>query len=257
MQIRNISLSTAPSTQKANTLFVNIREFLGKFSSRLLSFPERVVNIILHMKKEKSQVGVDSSDISTSALRKRRTRNSKSTTRFILLLVIVFAVTMGISRLMGDRTSNGAGEDKVKVKGARGEQNINQEFSFPLKDDVGEEVSRIVYVVEKAELRDEIMVQGQRATAIEGRTFLILTLKIKNEYKNAIQIETRDYTRLSVNNNQEEWLAPDIHNDPVEVQAISTKYTRLGFPINSSDKNLVLRVGEIDGEKEMLELALD
>jgi len=103
---------------------------------------------------------------------------------------------------------------------------------------------------------DEIVVKGQRATAIRGRTFLILTLKITNGYTRPIEIDTKDYVRLSVNGNRDEWLAPDIHNDPVLVQATSTKFTRVGFPVYDSDSDLLLRVGEIEGKKEFIELSI-
>ena len=109
-------------------------------------------------------------------------------------------------------------------------------------------------MIEKAELREEIIIEGQKASAVEGRIFLILTVKATNEHNQAIEISTRDYVRASVNGNKEEWLAAGMHNDPVEVQAISTKYTRLGFPIDENDKNIVLRVGEIDGEKEEIDI---
>src|SRR3989344_3040507 len=132
--------------------------------------------------------------------------------------------------------------------------NFNKEFLFPLKNDKGEEVAKLKYLIEKAELRDEIVVKGQRAKAIKGRTFLILNLKIANEFNQSIEIKSRDYVRLSVNGNKDEWLAPDIHNAPVEVQAISTKYTRIGFPINDTDHDLVIRVGEINGDKEEIAL---
>ena len=127
-------------------------------------------------------------------------------------------------------------------------------FAFPLKDNKVEKVAEVKYMIEKAELRDEIIVQGKRATAVKGRTFLIFNLKVSNEFTQSIEINTKDYVRLSVNGNEEEWLAPDIHNDPVTVQAISTKYTRVGFPINDSDTNLIIRIGEIEGEKEKIPL---
>ena len=127
---------------------------------------------------------------------------------------------------------------------------MNKEYVFPLRNEDEEKIAEIKYFLEKVELRDEIIVKGQRATAVKGRTFLIFTLKITNEYKSDIEIDSRDYVRLSVNGNADEWLAPEIHNDPGEVQAISTKFVRLGFPINDSDSNLVLRVGEIDEEKQ-------
>ena len=107
-----------------------------------------------------------------------------------------------------------------------------------------------------AELRKEILIKGQKATAIKGRIFLIINLKIVNTLKQGINVNARDYMRLTVNGNSNELLAPDIHNDPVEVQAISTKHTRVGFAINDNEKNYVLQVGEIDGGKESIKLNL-
>lgn len=110
-------------------------------------------------------------------------------------------------------------------------------------------------VLTSAELQDEIVIKGQKANAVKGKEFLIINLKLTNNYSKTIQINTRDYIRLSVNKSDEK-LAADIHNDPVEVQAISTKYTRLGFPIDETDKNLTLYVGEINGKKESITLNL-
>ena len=143
---------------------------------------------------------------------------------------------------------------KIEVKDAKAVYDINQDYSFPLKNDEGEEVSRISYFIEKAELRDEIVVSGKRATAVKGRTFLILTVKISNQYDKPIEMDTKDYVRLVVDSNYDEKLAPDNHNDPVTIQAISTKYTRVGFPIDDGKKDLKLLVGEIAGEKQEIKL---
>lgn len=173
----------------------------------------------------------------------------------LFLLVVVGVVLYGgykIATNVGGETSDSEG--KIKVQKATSSQDLNKVLFFPLKNG-DEEISKIKYEIEKAELKDEIIVKGKRARAVEGRTFLIITLKITNEYSQQIDIKSRDYVRLSVNDS-DEWLAPEIHNDPVEVQAMSTKYTRLGFPINVSDKDLALRVGEINGEKEIIPLEL-
>lgn len=168
-----------------------------------------------------------------------------------LLLLGLFVVIFTFLSKSNSSSSN----SQSTLKDARLAASINQEFSFPLKDETDTEVSKIKYTLESAELRSEILVKGQKATAVKGREFLIISLKITNEFSQAIELNTRDYVRLSVNGNREEWLAPDIHNDPVEIQAASTKMTRIGFPVNTDDKDMLLRIGEIEGDKE--EVSLD
>lgn len=184
---------------------------------------------------------------------------SKKLTLYLVIgVAFLVVVWIGARALFGGGSSSVAGTStqRVKIKAAKASQVIEREFLFPLTNGSGENVSDIRYFIDKAEKMDEIVVKGQRATAIKGRTFMILTLKITNEYTQPIEIDTKDYVRLSVNDNRDEWLAPDIHNDPVLIQASSTKFTRVGFPIYDTDFDLVLRVGEIEGEKEFIELAI-
>ena len=126
-------------------------------------------------------------------------------------------------------------------------QDINKDFSFTLTTATTK--NPIKYDIESAELVKEIIINGQRAQAVNGRAFLLLNLKITNENNQNLQINTRNFVRLAKAENPDEWSAPDIHNDPVEVQAISTKYTRIGFPVNDTDKQFIIRVGEITGIK--------
>lgn len=184
-------------------------------------------------------------------------KNSKLLLFIVIGIIVVTTAYITISNLTKSQSKTVAGiqDNKITIQNAKASQELNKEFLFPLKDAKGKEISKLKYSIQKAELRDEIIVKGQKATAIKGRTFLILNLKITNDYEKSIQISARDYLRLTVNNSSEK-LAPDIHNDPVEIQAISTKFTRLGFPINDTDKNLTLQVGEIDGKKELIKLNL-
>jgi hypothetical protein len=257
MQIKHITIAASPSVKEKyiSNIFQNIRSSISGFINKITLFllkPFRKLNG--SMKKRNMSDGV----IARSGVGKRSrfNFNYKRYGKVLLLIIIVAAVVIGGRELIGSSSNDNSGSEVVEVKGATATEDLNREFSFPLRDADGEEVSRVKYTIEKAELRNEIIVKGQKATAVKGRTFLIVTLKIQNEYKSPIEIDTRDYVRLSVNGNRDEWLAPDIHNDPVEVQAISTKYTRLGFPINDTDNQLVLRVGEIDNEKEEISLNL-
>lgn len=176
-----------------------------------------------------------------------------------ITIVTVFSIMalyfVGTMLFISDTASATNNTNKIDLKGPQKTQTLNKEFLFPLKGPNGEEVSKLKFIVEDAEVRDEIVIKGQKATAISGRSFLILNLKITNDYDKAIQINARDYIRLQTGNNDEK-LAPDIHNDPVEIQAISTKFTRVGFPIDTDAKNLKLIIGEISGDKKDLNLNL-
>lgn len=179
---------------------------------------------------------------------------------FIVVIAVVGLIgVFAVNNAMQSNASSGgnvlSANKKVDIEKPVAQQILNRSFNFPLRDAQGKEVSQLKYEIQNAELRDEIVVKGQRATAVQGRTFLILNLKITNNYDKSIQLNSKDYVRLTVGNSTEQ-LAADIHNDPVDVQAISTKYTRLGFPIDDNEKSLTIQVGEITGKKEQIKLDL-
>ncbi len=182
--------------------------------------------------------------------------NLKKIVPIALLVLIVAVVLVRLTQAASTTAAPAAGDTRYEVKGAVSTKELNREFQYPIKDSKGKEVTKLKYLIENAELRDEIIVKGQRAVAVKGRLFLILTIKVTNDYNKGIDLNARDYIRLATANNPEEKLAPDVHNDPVTVQAISTKYTRLGFPINDTDRKMTLYVGELNGDKEAIELEL-
>ena len=172
----------------------------------------------------------------------------------VIIVVVFLLVTFNPFSANNSQASSG---DKAVLKDAISSQPLNNEFKFPLKDEKSITIGEIKYVLENAEIRDEIIVKGKRATAVSGRTFLILNLKITNETNQTISMNTKDYVRLFVNGNESEPLSPSIHNDPVVVDAISVKPTRIGFAINENDKDLRIRIGEIKGEKQTIDLTLN
>ena len=175
----------------------------------------------------------------------------------IVLGVIIFVGILFVFKNATNTNTNSASSQKPSAPIVKAKQGINKEFNFPIKDVDGKEISKIKYFISSASLQDEILVKGERARAVKGRTFLILDLKITNPYKQGVQINSRDYVRLVVNNKLSELIAADIHNDPVEVQAIATKSTRIGFPINEADHNLDIQVGEINGSKTTVKLTVN
>lgn len=187
-------------------------------------------------------------------------KNNKVLPFVVVLLLVGIVGTLAVRNAVSSNNTGTAAsvlgsDNKVAVEGPVAQQTLNKTFTFPLRDAAGKKVSDLKYEIQNAELRNEIIVKGQKASAVEGRTFLILNLKITNSYDKSIQLNSKDYVRLTVGSSPEK-LAADIHNDPVDVQAISTKYTRLGFPINDNEKSLTLQVGEISGPKETIKLDL-
>lgn len=184
------------------------------------------------------------------------TMNTKTKKYIVLITIVAIAIVGIIFFTRGRKSSNAANTSGSIVTTSTAEKStvVDTELEFPIKNEKGEEINRFKYKVENAEIRDEIIVRGQRATSIAGRTFLVLNIKLTNPLDQAIQINTRDYIRLIRNGNPSEQLAPDVHNDPVQVQAISTKTARVAFPINDSDTDLQLQIGEIKGEKQVVPL---
>ncbi len=171
------------------------------------------------------------------------------------IIILVLAGQRFFSPKAVVQTGSILAEDKrTAIQPAKSTIAIGREFSFPILNEKGAEVAKIKYIIESAELRDEIIIKGKRTTSVKGKTFLILNLKIGNETNKAIKINTRDYIRISLNN--QDFLAPDIHNDPVDVQPISTKYTRVGLSVNDNEKKFKVQVGEINKEKTIIDLQL-
>lgn len=184
-------------------------------------------------------------------------KKQRKTVGMALAAIVVLAiVVLAFQRIAAGRAATGSASIlpvQTNVQDAKATLELNREFSFPLRDQDGKEVSQIQVTLLNAQLRDEIIVRGRRAKTLANRDFLTINIKITNDFNRTIQLSMRDYLRLSVNGTDEKF-APEIHNDPVEVQAISTKITRVGFPVNESDKDIILQVGEVNGEKETIRL---
>jgi hypothetical protein len=174
----------------------------------------------------------------------------------VIALVLLLLIALSIIKIRQARratyyasSANPTVDQRIPAPKPLATTDINKDFFFNTK---GTPSYKVGYTIQSAELDDQIILNGQKANAVQGRNFLILNLKITNNNNQGLQLNTRDYTRVSTT--ETDWLAPDIYNDPVEVQAISTKYTRVGFPVNQSDKSFKLQVGEISGDKTTIDI---
>jgi len=169
----------------------------------------------------------------------------------VVITILVIGIILGIKLFSGGNSAQPtpASQSDSIISTA----NLNTDFSFPLKDSKGNEISNVNINASNAELKSEVIIKGSRSAAQNGKAFLIIDLKITNDYNKSIDVNTRNYFRLSLEG-KDVWLAADIHNDPVKVQAISTKLTRIGFIVDKDTKKYILRIGEIDGDKQEIEI---
>lgn len=179
--------------------------------------------------------------------------------RIIVIAVIGLLVVVGITRVIAGRRSTPASKNTtVSANGDQtggNKQEINKEISIPVSTKT--DSPHIQYTLESAEVLDEIVVRGQLAKAAKGRKFFVVNVKVKNDSTQGFSINTRDFVRLEQQGKEGEWIAPEIHNDPVEVQAISTKYTRMGFPVDAGTTTFKLQLGEINGEKSIVDVTFE
>ena len=148
---------------------------------------------------------------------------------FLVIGILVILVALFFGRNLTSSTT--LSNSKVQLKDAKAQKQINHELQIPIKNNKGEEVTKIKYQIQNAEIRDEILVKGKRATAVSGRVFLILNIKLINDYNKAIEVNTKDFIRLSVGDNKE-LFAASIHNDPLSLQPLSVQTSRICFSIN-------------------------
>lgn len=178
--------------------------------------------------------------------------NKRRYAKYLVAAVSIIGVGFLARNLLALGDNSSSQTTKTILKAATANVEIQKDYQVSVLNEDGEEVDGVLMRLENAEVRDEIIVQGQKANSVAGRAFLVINMKLVNELEQAVEINTKDYLRLGIS--EAEWFAPDIHNDPVLVQAISTKPTRVAFPVDGGLRKFSLKVGEISGEKETVEI---
>ncbi len=170
--------------------------------------------------------------------------------------LITFLIMEGITSKPTNISTKSQADQRMAVNAPLLTKSINKSFIFSLLDQTGQEMGKFTYTIDSVELRNQIVVKDQEATAIQGKRFLVINVNLTNADNKPISVNARDYLRVTLDNSPEKF-APDLHSDPVDVQAISTKSTRLGLTIDDTVKNITLQVGEITGKKASISIPLN
>lgn len=133
-------------------------------------------------------------------------------------------------------------------------QVINRTFQFPVNNPDGSVGGIVNYHLKDYEFTNQVVVNKLYKALVTGdNEILALNIEITNDNDYAVQMMSGDYIRLT-KNSEDKLVAPDIENDPVEVRPHSTKQVSIGFAVNTSDSNIMLQVGELDGDKEVVNI---
>ncbi|OGG06389.1 hypothetical protein A2777_05415 [Candidatus Gottesmanbacteria bacterium RIFCSPHIGHO2_01_FULL_40_15] len=163
---------------------------------------------------------------------------------FILVAIVLVAFSYLKFSAKNSRGSETAGVRSAKVK-------IDKNFQFPGLNNQGKTVSdKIKFKLTDVERTDTVLVKDQSFTAKNNKLFLIVHLELTNDATQLVNLLPGDLIRLSVGEDTGTRFAPDLHNNLVPVAAISTKLDRVGFVIPDDSKKFIIYVGEIEGNKQ-------
>lgn len=185
----------------------------------------------------------------------KKPRSRKKILRYILAFLVIAFIAIIANSQLRVRGIIPSSRQNQQVEGVESQvMSIGRDFTFDGLDQNGKPRGKINLKIDTAEKTDQVIVQEKNYTAKNGKTFLIVNLALTNSTTERLNIFTGDLIRLVINDNQETKFAPDLHNNYVLVAPISTKIDRIGFVIDKSDQKLSLQVGELDKDKETLEL---
>src|SRR6185437_12325355 len=109
----------------------------------------------------------------------------------IVLIIATIVIRGFVNNHPKTNTLGASTNNQVNVAKPLAQQTLNKNFDFPLKDATGKVVSKFNYEILSAEEDNQIIIKGQIATAVQGKTFLLLNLKITNNYDKDVQLNTR------------------------------------------------------------------
>ncbi|MCJ7740273.1 hypothetical protein MUP32_03065 [Candidatus Microgenomates bacterium] len=165
-----------------------------------------------------------------------------------LLVIILIIAAVGYNQ------NRRATTNVIKSKSIVSE--VDKSFDFAALNNQGKAAfnNKIKLKIASAEKTSQVLVKDQVYTAKNNKLFLIVNLELKNDATVAYNILPGDLVRLSYNGDEDNKYAPDLHNNLVNVAAISTKTDRIGFVIPDDAKDYKLIVGELEGKKETIQV---
>lgn len=105
-------------------------------------------------------------------------------------------------------------------------------------------IQNLNLIVDKIELTNTLVVDGNPLRAPKGKQFLICYLYINNQSKEVTNIALVNFFRLMDSKGHK--FAPEFYNKVTTIQPMATKTDQVGFMTEMSGAELTLEIGELD-----------
>ena len=185
-----------------------------------------------------------------------RLRNIKmnSLKKVVLIGIVILILVIGIS-LLGRSSSNSSGGSKAQVSSTSSKNvptvEINKSFEFSAINAKKEKVN-IKFNLATAERKNEVKVKGEARQVTGTKDYLLLRIELENTNPERLAFATADYIRLQ--GDGDKLFAPDFHNGNVIIDPLSVKRDLVAYVVDKEDKNFTILVGELEGEKQKIEI---
>ena len=177
-----------------------------------------------------------------------RIRNKKTFSLLLLavLLIVVFVVVRG-------RGPSKSKKDVVTQEAtkAKASAEINKSFEFQAIN-IAKKEKPVSFTITTIERKDEIKVKNEARRTTSDKDYLLVRIELENTQPEKLAIATADYIRLEDKAGKK--YAPDYHNGAVVIDPIAVRKDLVAFVVTKKQKDFVLYVGELQGEKQRIEV---
>lgn len=167
----------------------------------------------------------------------------------VIMAVLLLGTFFLINRITKKPTD--AGEVKEEIV-------VEKNFTFTALNGQGQETKDTISLnISTAQKTNQVLVQDKVYTARNNKMFMIIDLKLRNDQAIPLNLYPGNLFRLTYSDDQESKFAPDLHNNLVAISPLSTKLDRIGFVAPEEIDVFNLYVGELEKEKEVVNLVFD
>ena len=172
----------------------------------------------------------------------------------IIFVIVCVTVVLGGLFIVG----KGKGESKSQspvvtttVSEPSAKAEINQTFLVSISN--ASKVTREVnFTITSVERKGEIRLKDVTRRPASGKDYLLIRIEIQNDHSEKLAIASQD--RIRMVGDQGKLFAPDYHNGAIVVEPLSVKKDLVAYVVDKSTKSFSFMVGDLNGEKQRIEV---